>query len=96
MDSTVRSPPSQSTPLRRCVDRLERVPVEQPVRVGSTNQLTTPQLSQLEHLGRRHTLGSLRRRSTLDTLMAALAVPVGAVFAEIPLQYAFGQGASWR
>ena len=65
---------------------LERVPVQQPVREGSTNQLAAPQLSQLEHPGRRDTVGSLRRRSAIDTLMATFAVPIGLVFAEIPLQ----------
>jgi hypothetical protein len=37
--STVRSPPSQSRRLRRLVNRLERVAVQQPVREGATNQL---------------------------------------------------------
>ena len=72
--------------LRRVVNRLKGVAVQQPVREGSTNQLATLQFSQVKHVRYRDTPGSLSRRPAIDTLMATSAVPMGPVLVEKPLQ----------
>ena len=77
--------------LRRFVNRLERVAVQQPVGKPATNQFASAQFVKVYHLGQRDIIGALGRREAIDTLVATGRVEIGPVRIEKPLQL-FGTG----
>ena len=53
---------------------------------GATNQPAATELGQADHLGQRNLRSALRRRPTIDTLMATFAAAMRPLLVEKPLQ----------